>query len=406
MLRVDLALLACVSIGWSSAPAAEEPPIRALLVCGGCCHDYARQKKILTRGISARADVVWTVAHDPDNSTGHPNPVYLDPDWAKGFDVVVHDECSADVTAKAFVDGILAPHRRGLPAMNLHCAMHCYRVPDSDEWFRFTGLTTHSHGAQLPIAIAFDPAHPIAAPLAGVVDGNPIAKGLEGWTTINEEQYRNEKVWDTVTPLAHGKQGNDDDLVAWTNDYHGAKVFSTTLGHNNETVADPRYLDLVTRGLLWSVGRLDAQHFHAAALPAEREDLAKGRPATASSTENAGHSPAKATDGDDSTRWCASNASVPQWLQVDLGKPQDLGGCEVVWEADPASYTYTIKGSADATRWTTLVDSTTAKDDDGVFPFTALGTRYLRIEATAVAPGKWVSVCSFRVFGPLTKTAR
>ena len=29
-------------------------PIRALLVVGGCCHDYAKQKDILTQGISAR----------------------------------------------------------------------------------------------------------------------------------------------------------------------------------------------------------------------------------------------------------------------------------------------------------------------------------------------------------------
>ncbi|MFP6671259.1 MAG: hypothetical protein VB857_07580, partial [Pirellulaceae bacterium] len=40
---------------------AEEKPIRALLITGGCCHDYARQKLILTRGISARANVQWTV---------------------------------------------------------------------------------------------------------------------------------------------------------------------------------------------------------------------------------------------------------------------------------------------------------------------------------------------------------
>ena len=46
---------------------ADEPPkpIRALLVLGGCCHDYAHQKDILTRGISQRAAVEWTVAYDP-----------------------------------------------------------------------------------------------------------------------------------------------------------------------------------------------------------------------------------------------------------------------------------------------------------------------------------------------------
>jgi type 1 glutamine amidotransferase len=34
-------------------------------------------------------------------------------------------------------------------------------------------------------------------------------------------------------------------------------VFSTTIGHNNATVADARYLDLVTRGLLWACGKSD-----------------------------------------------------------------------------------------------------------------------------------------------------
>ena len=46
-------------------------------------------------------------------------------------------------------------------------------------------------------------------------------------------------------------------VVVWTNDYHGTRVFSTTIGHYDETVADDRYLDLVTRGLLWSCNKLN-----------------------------------------------------------------------------------------------------------------------------------------------------
>ena len=74
---------------------------------------------------------------------------------------------------------------------------------------------------------------------------------------------------DTAHPLARGKQTfkragretTNDLVVVWTNEYSGkAKVFATTLGHNNETVGDARYLDLVTRGLLWSVGKLDDAH--------------------------------------------------------------------------------------------------------------------------------------------------
>ena len=42
---------------------AEEGPIKALLVAGGCCHDYKTQKTIITEGISARANVQWVIAN-------------------------------------------------------------------------------------------------------------------------------------------------------------------------------------------------------------------------------------------------------------------------------------------------------------------------------------------------------
>ena len=54
-----------------------------------------------------------------------------------------------------------------------------------------------------------------------------------------------------------GTQKTEDVVVAWTNDYHGARVFNTTLGHNTVTVADPRYLDLVALGVLWACDKLD-----------------------------------------------------------------------------------------------------------------------------------------------------
>src|SRR5690242_7512044 len=52
-------------IGLRSASAADPKPIRALLVLGGCCHDYREQQQILTKGISARANVQWTISYDP-----------------------------------------------------------------------------------------------------------------------------------------------------------------------------------------------------------------------------------------------------------------------------------------------------------------------------------------------------
>jgi type 1 glutamine amidotransferase len=255
-------LLAALTLGLSlTAANAQTPtaPIRALFVCGGCCHDYAHQKDIITQGIAQRANIQWVIAYDPDRTTSHLNPVYANPDWAKGFDIVVHDECAADVKDLAVIDNILKPHKDGLPAVILHCGMHCYRSEGWPKavtpWFELTGLQTTGHGAQIPIAISF------------IDKESPITKGLEDWTTIHEELYNNiaGKLLDTGHPLARGKQiiskeGKEttvDNIVAWTNIYNGkTKVFATTIGHNNETCADAKYLDLVTRGILWTTGHL------------------------------------------------------------------------------------------------------------------------------------------------------
>jgi len=106
-----------------SVRAEDDKPIRALFVCGGCCHDYAHQKDIIPKGISARANVEWTIAYDPDKSTKHLNPVYENPEWYKNFDVIIHDECSADVKDLAVIANILKPHKDGLPGVVLHCGI-------------------------------------------------------------------------------------------------------------------------------------------------------------------------------------------------------------------------------------------------------------------------------------------
>jgi type 1 glutamine amidotransferase len=231
-------------------PAAKS--IKALLVIGGCCHKYDEQKDALTKGISARANVEWTVAYDADTTTKHLNPVYANADWAKGFDVVVHDECSSDVKDLDVINNtILKPHRDGLPAVVLHCGMHCYRsegYPDKvTPWFEFTGLPSTGHGPQQPIEVSF------------VDKDSPITKGLADFTTGDEELYNNYagKLLDTAHALARGKQGKEDNVVAWTNMYNKkTRVFATTLGHNTKLVGDDRYLDLVTRGLLWATDHL------------------------------------------------------------------------------------------------------------------------------------------------------
>jgi len=256
-----------------SAATQAAAPLKVLLITGGCCHDYAKQKDILTEGLQARANLVVTQIHSDDKSTKPPLAIYGNPDYAKGYDLVIHDECSAAITDLAVIAGVLKPHRDGIPGVNLHCAMHSYRfgeyqkpVPagaENSQWFEYLGLQSTSHGPQEPIAITFTD------------KASPITKGLADWTTIKEELYNNVSILGGKE-LAKGKQtqpvktkgpdGKDvvtgskeaETIVVWTNEYGDkkTKVFSTTIGHNNDTVADARYLDLVTRGVLWATGKL------------------------------------------------------------------------------------------------------------------------------------------------------
>ncbi|MEM0970787.1 MAG: hypothetical protein AAGJ31_15640, partial [Verrucomicrobiota bacterium] len=146
-------VVAAVLGGWILGVAQEEDtpsPLRVLLVLGGCCHDYATQQVILKEGLESRLHVEVEVEYNPDTSTGATFPIYESDDWAKDYDLVIHDECTAKVTDPGYVGRILRAHAEGTPAVNLHCAMHSYRwgdykVPvekggDNAGWFEMIGL--------------------------------------------------------------------------------------------------------------------------------------------------------------------------------------------------------------------------------------------------------------------------
>jgi hypothetical protein len=261
-MRTHLVLFAAVLTAACLA-AAEPKPLKVLLITGGCCHDYKKQKDILKKGLEERAYVTVDQIHTDDGSETPPLAILGNPDYAKGYDVIIHDECGAKLSDPKQIKDVLAPHRAGIPGVNLHCAMHSYRVgnpgqkaePGSERsaWFDYLGLQSSGHGAQLLIAITF------------TNTDHDIVKPLSNWKTINEELYNNVQIFTNTTPLARGKQitpgrnGAPDKesefVVAWVNQYGNTRVFSTTIGHNNTTVSDPRYIELVARGLLWACNK-------------------------------------------------------------------------------------------------------------------------------------------------------
>ncbi len=221
-------------------------PLKALLITGGCCHDYDKQKIIIPAGISERANVEWTVIHEGGKSRDHQVSVYSEEGWADDFDVVVHNECFGAVEDVAFVESIAKVHAEGKPGVTLHCSTHSYRAAKTDEWRKCLGVSSFNHGKHAPITMT-----PIEAE-------HPVVKGFpESWTTPQGELYNIEKVWEGCTPLIMGEASGRENVCVWVNEYGEGKVFGTTVGHHNETMAEDVYLDLVTRGLLWACGKLD-----------------------------------------------------------------------------------------------------------------------------------------------------
>src|SRR3954470_1049392 len=125
--------------------------------------------------------------------------------------------------------------------------------------------------------------------------------------------------------------------------------------------------------------------------------LSQGKPATASSSENAGTAASNAVDGNTGTRW-SSAFSDPQWLQVDLGSSVAIDKAVLNWEAAYAR-AYPIEVSANGTSWTNVYSTTTGAG--GTETLTVSGTgRYVRVYGTARHTGYGYSLWEFQVYGP------
>lgn len=246
--RISILVAGLLFAGVSfTVSAAEQKPLRALLITGGCCHNYPFQAQQLTNAMARLAVVEWKIVQEGGNGTRGEISLYDNPDWAKGFDVVVHNECFADTTNQTYIRKITSAHKTGVPAVVIHCAMHTYRSTDIDDWREFLGATSrrHDHQAKYPVKLA-EPGH-------------PILKGVStNWVTAMDELYVIEKLWPNAKALATSVSERDGKTypAAWINQYGKARVFGTTYGHSDDTWRDPNYLTLVSRGTLWAAGRL------------------------------------------------------------------------------------------------------------------------------------------------------
>ncbi|MEV6504585.1 discoidin domain-containing protein [Streptomyces sp. NPDC051642] len=126
--------------------------------------------------------------------------------------------------------------------------------------------------------------------------------------------------------------------------------------------------------------------------PDQNTNLAKGRPATATGSQDV-YTPGKAVDGDANTYWESANNAFPQAWTVDLGSNQAVR--RLVLRLPPASawsartQTLSVLGSTDGSAYSTVVGSAGYRFDpatgNSVTVALPSGTnlRYLRLNVTA-----------------------
>jgi hypothetical protein len=248
-----LSLLACGS------KAQEVRPIKALMLVGGCCHDYKTMPGVLTAAIEKSANIQFQIKL---LETAEDDAVLLrNSHFADGYDVVIYDICFGEKWKDGDYDGAMETARQGKPAVFIHCAMHTFRpprnakAPDLKEreaicdakWHALVGMDTRVHDKYEAFSVT------------KTDSPDPIIKSWpDDWKTPGDELYNTIKMMPTATPLLQARSPISGKLhtVAWVNHLGDTRIFGTTLGHDMKTGASPDYQRLLADGILWVCNKL------------------------------------------------------------------------------------------------------------------------------------------------------
>lgn len=227
----------------------DHDPLNVLFITGGGWHDYETQDGILEQGLTERiGNIVFTIDDETGSAANQKLTRFQNPNWANGFDLVLYNKCHSGVDDVEYIESIIDAHvEHQLPAVMLHCAMHTFRG-DTNRWFEFVGARSHRHESHQSFTVEnIEAEHPI------------MVNFPRTWRTPHGELYEIVELIRGAQPLAraYGKDTGRYHPVVWTHEYNGVKVFSSTLGHHNETMGHDANLNLVAAGLLWAAGKLN-----------------------------------------------------------------------------------------------------------------------------------------------------
>lgn len=218
-----------------SAGAAAEMLRGLILTSPGVYHNYALQTPALAAGIARHINIHFDVSLAETAR-------WKNSDYSTGYDVLIYNLCMADETDAALIQNM----RRqtdvlGVPTVVLHCSMHSFR--NTDLWWPMYGLQSRAH-------------EPETSLLQEPVRDHPILTGMPAnWTLAADELYVNLDFKGQPLLTSQALDGSTQ-VTAWLYEEGGARVFGTTLGHSDSSIADSGYQRLVANGILYVTGKL------------------------------------------------------------------------------------------------------------------------------------------------------
>ncbi|MCH2209326.1 MAG: ThuA domain-containing protein [Lentisphaerales bacterium] len=245
-----LLLATCLFFMASCTTKVPKAPIKALLLTGGCCHNYDNQKKIIQEFTTAELNVTWDVIHEGGKGGNHKFSIYEEEGWADKYDVVVHNECFAKMHDDNFMINVVKDHlKTDIGVIMVHCAMHTFRdaKEGTEAWNKLIGLQSKKHEHQAEYVVE------------NIASQHPIMKEFpQAWTAPIDELYIVIREFPGMTPLARsfGPKSNKFSTCIWTNQIGDNKIFGITFGHNDHTMETKEFQGVFNRGLLWTVGKL------------------------------------------------------------------------------------------------------------------------------------------------------
>ena len=223
-----LAALVLTSGAPRASSGASAEGVRALFLGDNGHHQPAlRARDFLPRMANRGIDVTYSDRQDD-----------LDPDTLSSYDCLIIYANAERITPdqeKALLDYVAGG--KGLVAV--HCASYCFL--NSPAYIALVGAQFNRHGTGVFTTDVTDGDHQITG-------------GFEPFETW-DETYVHHKHNPDRRVLMMRAEGDRAEPWTWVRTHGKGRVFYTAYGHDDRTWSKPGFLDLIERGVRWSVGK-------------------------------------------------------------------------------------------------------------------------------------------------------